>query len=105
MKINDEKYRTAFCILKRSYQLRTGQMRLPVRAVKPVQLQYKAPVAEVITELPQAPGIGKFYVYKGRKVQCVASDNCDECIRPCDEIYCSSLFSFDKVSIKVIPAN
>jgi hypothetical protein len=56
-------------------------------------------------ELPQAPEVGKFYVYKGRKVQCVASDNCDECVRPCDEIYCSSLFSFDKVSIKVIPAN
>ena len=75
------------------------------RLPKLLGLQYRAPVAEGTPELPQAPEVGKFYVYKGRKVQCVASDNCDECIRPCDEIYCSSLFSFDKVSIKVIPAN
>lgn len=81
--------------------LRTGQMRLPVRAVKPVELQYKLPVG-ALPELPRAPEIGKFYVYKGRKVRCVKSNSCDECIGPCDEIYCSSLFSFDGVPIKII---
>lgn len=71
------------------------------RLPRPVELQYKAPV-EALPELPRAPEIGKFYVYKGRKVRCVKSNSCDECIGPCDEIYCSSLFSFDGVPIKII---
>lgn len=106
----------------RAYQLRTGQMRLPVRTAKPIELQYK-PTGEALPELPQgpvsdtasanvhvqllpqAPEVGKIYTYYGRKVKCVESDNCDGCIVPCDEIYCSRLFSFDKVPIKIIPVD
>lgn len=88
--------------------LRTGQMRLPVRTAKPVELQYKAPVAEVITELTREPEIGKIYMYKGRKVECVARGGCRDCIRPCatrDGVFCSLSVRADGKSVQFLPVD
>ena len=87
--------------------LRTGQMRLPVRVVKPVQLQHKAPV-EVLPELPQEPTIGEFYVYKGHKVQCVEARGCVGCFRRadlCAEHLCKPVNRQDRKSVQFVPVH
>ena len=62
--------------LSKSYMLRTGQMRLHVRAIKPVTQELPA----VIQELPEHPTIGEYYLHKGEKVKCIEYSGCDECI-------------------------
>ena len=87
--------------------LRTGQMRLPVRVVKPVQLHYKSPV-EVLPELPREPEVGKLYMYKGSKIECIARGGCRDCIRPCatmDGIICSLASRVDGKSVQFIPVD
>ena len=69
--------------------LRTGQMRLPVRTIKPVTQQMPVVIQQmpaIPPPLPDFPFIGEYYLYNGKKVQCVESDSCHGCVninRPC----------------------
>ena len=66
--------------LSKSYMLRTGQMRLPVRAIKSAAIQA---MPAVIQELPDYPIIGEYYMYKGVKIKCVQARilMCSGCIK------------------------
>jgi hypothetical protein len=56
----------------KSYMLRTGQMRLPVRTIKPVVSVH--------------PIIGEYYMHNGHKVKCIESATCEGCVNV--NVYC-----------------
>ena len=79
------------------------QHKAPVEVLP--ELQHKAPV-EVLPELPQEPEVGKLYMYKGSKVECIARGGCRDCIRPCatmDGIICSLASRVDGKSVQFVP--
>ena len=103
MGISLRKYTERSAKNKRSYQLRTGQMKLPVRKIEPVQ--YVDSKVNVTT-VPDEPIIGKTYTYKGGKVICVKSHKqgvkcclCSIDNEDCEKIACNSYDRKDEISI------
>lgn len=77
------------------------------RLPRPLASRYKAPV-EMLPELPREPEVGKLYMYKGSKVECIARGGCRDCIRPCatmDGIICSLASRVDGKSVQFIPVD
>ena len=75
------------------------------RLPRPLELQYKAPV-EALPQLPQEPEVGKIYVYKGHKVQCVEARGCVGCFRRadlCAENLCNPVNRQDRKSVQFVP--
>ena len=104
MGISLRKYTEHSAKNKRSYQLRTGQMKLPVRKIEPVQY---VDSKENITDIPNEPIIGESYRYKGKEVICVEVENdniykCSKCAVPtmeCSTILCRKKNRKDNASI------
>ena len=89
----------------RSYQLRTGQMKLPVRKIEPVKY---VDSKEKMTNIPKEPIIGELYLYEGIDVICIESetDNIYKCTRcilyknvVCDRILCLKSTRKDRTPI------
>ena len=87
----------------RSHQLRTGQIKLQVRKIEPVQY---VDSKGNITDIPNEPIIGKTYTYKGEKVICVKSHKqgvkcclCSIDNEDCEKIACNSYDRKDEISI------
>ena len=93
----------------RSYQLRTGQMKLPVRKIEPVQY---VDSKENIIELPRYPILGKVYKFRDGLVKCeVDEGKCgnikcvlydEECI---DYVSCNKLLRADNTNIYIAQHN
>ena len=88
MGISLRKYTERSAKNKRSYQLRTGQMKQSVRKIEPVQ--YVDSKKSVYPELPRYPIVGECYMYDGMNVFCVEAIKGNEALR-CDtcELACN----------------
>ena len=81
---------------KRSYQLRTGQMKLPVRKIEPVQYVDSKRYVTNFQNLPSEPEIGVIYTYNNLLVECIEHEGCEMCMfygcrTECVGRFCSSL--------------
>ena len=95
---------------KRSYQLRTGQMKLPVRKIEPVQ--YVDSKNVVYRELPRYPILGRVYKFGDGFVKCeVNKSNCgnQKCVLFNEEcrnyVSCTAYSRSDKTNIFLAPYN
>ena len=93
----------------RSYQLRTGQMKLHVRKIEPVQY---VDSKENIIELPRHPILGKVYKFRDELVKCeINKGNCGnrKCVlfmEECgDYVSCTACSRSDKTNIFLAPYN
>lgn len=97
------------CKAKRSYQLRTGQMKLPVRKIEPVQ--YIDSKESVYPELPNSPIVGNIYTHSDKIVKCIITDKlkCQICIlqgiHTCASIRCIPTSRDDGKYIALIQYN
>ena len=109
MGISLRKYTECSAKNKRSYQLRTGQMKLPVRKIEPVQY---VDSKENIIELPRFPILGKVYKFRDGLVKCeVNKSNCgnQKCVLFNEEcrnyVSCTTYSRSDKTNIFLAPYN
>ena len=93
----------------RSYQLRTGQLKLPVRKIEPVKY---VDSKEHIIELPRYPILGKVYKFRDGFVKCeVNKSNCgnQKCVLFNEEcrnyVSCTACSRSDKTNIFLAPYN
>ena len=95
---------------KRSYQLRTGQMKLPVRKIEPVQ--YVDSKNVVYRELPRYPILGRVYKFGDILVRCeISKGDCGN--RKCvfynegcgDYITCTARLRHDFTNIYIAQHN
>ena len=94
----------------RSYQLRTGQMKLSVRKIEPVQ--YVDSKNVVYRELPRYPILGRVYKFGDGFVKCeVNKSNCGnlKCVLFNEEcrnyVSCTASARSDKTNIFLAPYN
>ena len=109
MGISLRKYTERSAKNKRSYQLRTGQMKLPVRKIEPVQ--YVDSKNVVYRELPRDPILGRVYKFGDGFVKCeVNKSNCgnQKCVlfnEECNYVSCTACSRSDKTNIFLAPYN
>ena len=110
MGISLRKYTECSAKNKRSYQLRTGQMKLPVRKIEPVQ--YVDSKFKCEKKLPSYPIVGVIYNHRGKIVECIETKylECDLCLLKndplgCNFVRCNIISRADNKNIKIIPYN
>jgi len=96
MGLSLRKYTECSAKNKRSYQLRTGQMKLPVRKIEPVQYVDSKRYVTNFQNLPSEPEIGVIYTYNNLLVECIEHEGCEMCMfygcrTECVGRFCSSL--------------
>lgn len=108
MGVNLRKYTEVLAKNKRSYQLRTSQMKLPVRKIEPAQ--YVDSKDSVYPELPKYPILGNIYKFRSILVRCeVSNGNCGnaKCVLYKEEcghyVSCIEGYRPDKTNICLIP--
>ena len=91
MGISLRKYTECSAKNKRSYQIRTGQIKLPVRKIEPVQY-VDSKTYKHIKDLVCDPIAGECYIYNGFVVLCVVAKKGNEVSR------CKTCELFEKSS-------
>jgi hypothetical protein len=94
----------------RSYQLRTGQMKLPIRKIE--QVQY-VDSKNVQTNIHREPIIGSIYKYRDKKIICIQSptkseSRCYMCAiahSDCKSVSCIGEQRTDNTTIILAPYN